>query len=194
MRPLSHLRSFRHDARPDVSFMHLTGAPYQPATIGLAERLVQTFKKCLRKSEFPPREALQQFLMQYRRTPLLLGYSPSELLNGRQVHTKLDAMVPSPAHAAQGMQTKEAMRPQKKEQKVLLRSPHECKDGSPYYALYHGPRRDKNPRWVPAIVTKVHGSRSLYVRVCPRGPVWHRHIEQLRSRYAWSRSGPRSGS
>ena len=51
------------------------------------------------------------------------------------------------------------------------------------YTLYHGPGRDKDPRWVPAIVIKVHGSRSVYVRVCPRGPVWHRHIEQLRPRY-----------
>ena len=36
---------------------------------------------------------------------------------------------------------------------------------------------------MPAIVTKVHGSRSVYARVCPRGPVWRRHIEQLRPRY-----------
>ena len=36
---------------------------------------------------------------------------------------------------------------------------------------------------MPAIITKVHGSRSVYVRVCPRGPVWHRHIQQLRPRY-----------
>ena len=55
--------------------------------------------------------------------------------------------------------------------------------GAPCYTLYHGPRRDKDPEWVPAIVTKVHGSRSVYVRVCPIGPVWHRHIEQLRPRY-----------
>ena len=34
-----------------------------------------------------------------------------------------------------------------------------------------------------AIITKVHGSRSVYVWVFPRGPVWHRHIEQLRPRY-----------
>ena len=40
-----------------------------------------------------------------------------------------------------------------------------------------------DPRWVPAIVTKVHGSRSMDVRVCPRGPTWRRHIEQLRPRY-----------
>ena len=46
--------------------------------------------------------------------------------------------------------------------------------------MYHGPRRDKDPRWVPAIITKVHGSRSVYVRACPRELVWRRHIEQLK--------------
>ena len=36
---------------------------------------------------------------------------------------------------------------------------------------------------MPAIVTKVHGSRSVNVKVCPRRPVWYRHIAQLRPRY-----------
>ena len=80
--------------------VHLTGAPYHPATNGAAERLVQTFKSSLTKSATPPRASLQRFLMQYRRTPLLCGYSPSELLNGRQIRTPIDVLVPSPAHQA----------------------------------------------------------------------------------------------
>ena len=44
--------------------------------------------------------------MQYRRSPLLSGYSPNELLDGRQTRTKLDAMVPSPAHVAQDIQAR----------------------------------------------------------------------------------------
>ena len=84
--------------------IHLTRAPYHPVTNGIAERLVQTFKKSQRKLKLPPREALQEFLMQYQRTPLLSGYSPSELLNRRQIRTKLDAIVLlSPAHVVQGI-------------------------------------------------------------------------------------------
>ena len=44
--------------------------------------------------------------------------------------------------------------------------------GDPCYALYFGPRRDCDPRWVPAIVTEVHGTRSvnqLRPRTLPAG-------------------------
>eukprot|EP00731_Ephydatia_muelleri_P009196 Em0004g1534a len=60
------------------------------------------------------------------------------------------------------------------------------KAGDPCYALYCGPRRNKDPRWVPAVVTKVFGPRSVNVHVFPRGPTWRRHIEQLQYRYGSS--------
>ena len=45
------------------------------------------------------------------------------------------------------------------------------------------PRHEKDARWVPAVVTEVFGTRSVNVRVCPRGGTWRRHIEQLCPRY-----------
>ena len=51
--------------------MHLTGVPHHPAINGAAERIVQTFKKSLKKSLLPPKVALQEFLMQYRRVGYL---------------------------------------------------------------------------------------------------------------------------
>ena len=47
---------------------HLTGAPYHPATNGAAECLVQTFKQSMRKTSKTSKTALQEFLLQYRRT------------------------------------------------------------------------------------------------------------------------------
>ena len=50
---------------------------------------------------------------------------------------------------------------------------------TPCYELYCGPRRDKEPRWVPAIVTKVN------IRVFPKGGTWRLYIEQLRPSLAY---------
>ena len=160
---------------------HLTGAPYHPATNGAAERLVQSFKQALRKSDLPPNEALQEFLMQYRRTPLSSGFSPSELLNGRQIRTKIDTLVPSVPHLFQQQQMKRLQNEEKSE--VISKLEHCYNVGAPCYAQYFGAKRDKDPRWVPAVVTKVHGTRSVNVRVVPKGPIWRRHIDQLKPRY-----------
>ena len=54
---------------------------------------------------------------------------------------------------------------------------------SPCYALYYGPRREKDPRWVPAVVMKRFGTRSVNIRVVPRGGTWRCHVEQLCPRY-----------
>ena len=164
--------------------VHLTGAPYHPATNGAAERLIQSFKQALRKSSLPPKEALQEFLMQYRRIPFASGLSPSELLNGRRIRTKIDTLVPSIPHLLQGRQSRQASKHSNTEDsEVVSKVEHQYTLGDPCYALYFGPRRDRDPRWVPAIVTKVHGTRSVNVRVIPRGPTWRRHLDQLRPRY-----------
>nr|CAB3263167.1 uncharacterized protein LOC104265771 [Phallusia mammillata] len=155
--------------------VHLTGAPYFPATNGAAERLVQTFKKALKKSSKPPKEALQEFLLQYRRIPNASGFSPSELLNGRQIRAKIDTLLPSPAHLMQRKQVQATRKP------VNITS---FNIGDPCYALYLGPRRTEDARWVPATIIKRCGSRTFHVKVLPRGPIWRRHIDQLRARYA----------
>ena len=152
--------------------IHLTGAPYHPATNGAAERLVQSFKQSLRKSSLPPKAALQEFLMLYRRTPLSVGYSPSELLNKRQLRCKIDALLPVPAHLFQAKQSTS--------QSVAK---IEYAVGTPCYALYCGPRRTQDPRWIAAVVTRVFGPRTVNVRVTPTGPTWKRHLDQLRPRH-----------
>ena len=164
--------------------VHLTGAPYHPATNGAAERLIQSFKRALRKSSLPPKEALQEFLMQYRRIPFSSGLSPSELLNGRRIRTEINTLVPSIPHLLQGRQSRQSSKHSNAEDsEVVSKVEHRYTLGDPCYALYFGPRRDRDPRWVPAIVTKVHGARSVNVRVIPRGPTWRRHLDQLRPRY-----------
>ena len=111
--------------------------------------------------------------MQYRRTPTSCGFSPSELLNSRQLRTRIDSLLPSPAHIAQGRQSKETSKSQKTpDSGGVAKVTRQYKAGDPVYALYHGPRRDKHPRWVPAIVKKSLGTRCFNVKVVPHGPVW----------------------
>ena len=143
------------------SIKHLTGAPYHPATNGAAKRMVQSFKQSLKKSKLPPRPALQEFLMQYRRTPLNTVFSTSQLLNGRQLRTKIDALLPSPAHIAQEHQAREATKSQQKEQTAVQHVRTAYDVGTPCYALYCGPRQKCTPRWVPATITRVHGTRTF---------------------------------
>ena len=35
----------------------------------------------------------------------------------------------------------------------------------------------------PLKSSRVHGSRTVTVKVLPRGPIWRRHVEQLRPRH-----------
>nr|KAG5691630.1 hypothetical protein BaRGS_023801 [Batillaria attramentaria] len=134
---------------------HLTGAPYHPATNGAAERLVQTFKQALRKSSLPPKRALQEFIMQYRRMPTSCGFSPSELLMSRQIRTRIDTLLPSPAHIAQGKQSKEASKTQvTPDSGGVAKVTRQYKAGDPVYALYYGPHHAKQPRWWLATYAK----------------------------------------
>ena len=110
---------------------HLTGAPYHLVTNRAAERLVQTFKQTLKKSSLSSHQSLQEFLIQYRRTPLTSGYSPSELLKGRQIRTKIDILLPSPAHTAQGKQAQDATKSQ-----TVAKLKYTYSVGTPCYALY----------------------------------------------------------
>ena len=114
--------------------------------------------------------------MQYRRTPAASGYSPSELLNNRQLRTKVNTLLPSPVHEAQAKQSRQAAKDDSRKDSTY-------NIGDPCYALYVGPRRTKDPRWVPAIVQK-NGIRNLEVRVLPDGPIWRSHLDQIRPRYA----------
>ena len=71
----------------------------------------------------------------------------------------IDILLPSPAHTAQGKQAKEATKSQAQE--VTDRVAPIYSVGTPCYALYCGPRHEKDARWVPAVVIKVFGTQSV---------------------------------
>ena len=73
---------------------HVTSAPYHPASNGLAERAVQTFKSALKRSDGSNIEAhLLRFLARYRITPhSTTGVAPAVMLMGRRPRSHLDLL------------------------------------------------------------------------------------------------------
>ena len=159
---------------------HLSGAPYHPETNGSAERPVQSMKNALKKARSNPKDALQEFLMQYRRTSLSSGYSPSELLQGRQIRVRIDVLIPTPIRDLQAQVNRQADKAQRVASEKINYSA-----GTLCYALYFGAPQRQGPQvgTVPAVVTKRLGARTVNVLLFPKGPTWRRHIEQLLPRH-----------
>ena len=68
---------------------HQKVAPYHPASNGLAERAVQTFKEGIKKLTGPLETRLSRFLFAYRTTPQTsTGMSPAFLMFGRTLRTR----------------------------------------------------------------------------------------------------------
>jgi len=135
------------------------GCSIPPATNDAEEHLVHTLKQALPKSQAPLKVALQEFLQLYRRTPLARGYSHSQLLNGRTIRTYNDRRIlPSATQTAQKRQMREESSPLvNTDDSVQPTAPYVS--GQPCYARVLAPRGDRDPKWVPGIVTKVCGSR-----------------------------------
>ena len=77
---------------------HVKSAPYHPASNGLAERAVQTFKEAMKRAD--PQEVLStrvsRFLFKYCLTPhSITGISPAELLLGCHPRSHFDFIVPN---------------------------------------------------------------------------------------------------
>ena len=73
-----------HTFSTEYNFIHVTSSPRYPASNGETERCVKTVKGFLKKCE-----DAYLALLTYRSIPLHNGYSPSELLMGRRLHTTL---------------------------------------------------------------------------------------------------------
>ena len=75
---------------------HSTSVPYHPASNGLAERAVKTFKAGMRKmTEGTLQQKLARFLFSYRTTPhYTTGVCPAELLMNRKIKSALDLVNP----------------------------------------------------------------------------------------------------
>ena len=150
---------------------HNTLAPYHPATNGLAERSVQTFKAFLKKSSGGSLDdRLSQFLFQYRITPhATTGISPAQLLMGRQPRSRLDLVRPDLDSKVEQQQECQ------KRNRDKHSKPHGFSVDDSVYIL-NLPAKDS---WLPGTITKVLGL-TYEVRLSDNRTV-RRHIDHIQS-------------
>ena len=81
--PQYHSDEFAQFAQ-EWGFQHTTSSPRFPQSNGEAERAVRTVKDILQKEQDPAKA-----LLAYRSTPLASGYSPAQLLMGRNIKSTI---------------------------------------------------------------------------------------------------------
>ena len=156
--------------------VHIKSAPYHPATNGLAERAVQTFKQGLRHNSIGTIETrLSRFLFHYRITPhSTTGLSPAELLFGRRPRSRLDLVHPDLSNKVESSQAR-----QKQGHDTPNMVSRTFSLGDRVYVYdFHNPHK-----WIPGIVVELTGSLSYKVRL-QDGVVVRRHVNHIRSRAA----------
>ncbi len=144
---------------------HVTTAPYHPASNGLAERFVRSFKEALLKEQSMGQTdkstAVRRILRTYRWSPhTTTGESPANLILQHSVRTEFDLM--KPAKTTEESQTS----------KYSI--------GQLVWMLKY--QLNKRPQWKPALVTKTISS-ILYEVQSTDGQRHKRHQNQLRPRF-----------
>ena len=153
---------------------HVPGCPYHPATNGIAERAVQTFKKTLKKLLESNSTAvdidtlINRLLFVYRITPhSVTGVSPCMMLMGRELNNHLSAIKPH-----RGKTTRMKM---KADSYSHTRTRQLWKPDLVWMRNYAN-----GPKWVKGIIERVASPVSYDVGI--KGGIVKRHIDQLRLR------------
>lgn len=150
---------------------HRRTAPYHPASNGLAERAVQTFKEGMKKMsmEGSLETRVSRFLFKYRITPhSTTRISPAEMLMGRKPRSRLDLLYPDVRDRVQNEQRKQK---ELHDQHVTDR---QLQPGDLVYAKEFG----KQQKWSPGIIHTQTGPVSYTVKLDDHREV-RRHQDQV---------------
>ena len=154
--------------------LHIRTSPYHPASNGLAERAVRTFKHAMKRMDTGTVETrVSRFLFHYRITPhSSTGVSPAEMLMGRRLRSHLDQLRPDVAQRVIRQQDKQKYHHDKHAKTrvfgigdtVLVRN--FTKSGY---------------LWQPGTITDHAGLVSYKIRLAHNGCEIKRHVDHLRS-------------
>jgi transposase InsO family protein len=152
---------------------HVTSSPYHPASNGLAERHIQTFKSALKKDASDDiQQQLSRFLFHYRSTPhTTTGTSPAQLLMGRRLRTHLDLLRPSLDARVCSSQTR-----QKADHDQSSRE-RQFNIGDPVFVRDFG----SSSRWTSGVIAAIRGPVSYTVQLDDDRLV-RRHVDHVRTR------------
>ena len=154
---------------------HVRTPPYHPASNGLVERAVQSFKAGMKRlKEGSLNTRLSRYLYTYRTTPhSTTGVSPAEMLFGRKMHTLFDRLSPSVEETARRNQERQ------RRSHDLHSRPRSFTEGETVYAKNYG----QGPKWLPGCIVEILGSVMYRVCLTDERLIW-RHVDQLRPREA----------
>ncbi len=152
---------------------HVKSAPYHPATNGLAERAVQTFKSAMKKSVAGSLETkVARFLFQYRLTPhSTTGIPPAELLLGRRPRSHLDLLHPNIAERVRSSQERQ------KSGHDLRAKSRTFKVGDTVLVRNFA----KGSVWLPGSIVRMRGPLSFDIKL-DDGREVRRHVDHVRAR------------
>ena len=154
---------------------HLRVSPYHPASNGLAERMVQTFKQAMRrtKNDGPWQHRIANFLLTYRTTPhTTTNVAPCTLLMGRSLRRRLDMLRPNLDSAVCEAQAK---------QKQYHDEHSRPRDFLPGDNVWTRDFRDKAAKWISGVVLQSVGPLSYMIQL-DDGTLWKRHVDHIRQR------------
>ena len=148
---------------------HVRSAPYHPATNGLAENAVKSFKRAMKKDTGEGLEMkLQRYLFTQRITPhSTTGVPPCELLMKRKLKSKFDLLYPSLEEHVRKKQEKQAMNFRGKSQEYQV-------GDHVYYKNYS----NKGPPNIPGVIERKTGPVSCEV-MGENGILVRKHSDQL---------------
>ena len=153
---------------------HMTSAPFHPRTNGLAERFVQSFKQAIKSAESDStsmNQKLSAFLLKYRTTPhATTNETPSMLMFGRNIRTRLDLIKPNTQDVVQ--------RKQYVESKHCGNELRELEQGDLVQVRDYRDGR----KWATGNVVSKTGPLSYTVDTGTK--IWRRHIDQIRKSHS----------
>ena len=147
---------------------HILVSDYHPASNGLAERFVGSFKRALTSAQNDKigiNQQISRFLLTYHTTPhATTRVTPAHLFYGRELHTRLSLVKPSVHDDVQ------------RKQSTMI-------SVAKYREFFPGDRvtvKDiRHETWWPGTIAECSAPKT-YVIVLADGRVWKRHIDHIR--------------